>query len=159
MKQTENYQLNQWESTDRIMMEDFNNDNAKLDAALAGQGSQLTALAASLAAKGNCKIAITSYTGAGGSRSDTPAKPTTVQFQKKPAFFIIKGDTALFFATGASAMATCIAPNINWDMAVFGATLTWNGPQVSISASYVNYQMDETGKLYEVIAFYAEDTE
>ena len=31
---TNNYGLNQWESTDRIMMEDFNEDNAKIDAAL-----------------------------------------------------------------------------------------------------------------------------
>lgn len=35
MRQTDNCQLNQWESTDRILMEDFNSDNAKLDAALA----------------------------------------------------------------------------------------------------------------------------
>ncbi|MDO4314247.1 MAG: hypothetical protein Q4C45_00625 [Oscillospiraceae bacterium] len=157
MKQTENYQLNQWDPTDRIMMEDFNADNARLDAALTGQGGQLAALAAALAAKGNCSIAVTSYTGAGGSRSDVPSKPTTVQFQKKPVFFIIKGDTALLFATGASAMAACISPTVNWDMAILGATLTWNGSLVSISSSYVNYQMDETGKLYEVIAFYAED--
>jgi len=34
MKQTEHYQLNQWELPDRIRMEDFNTDNAKLDAAL-----------------------------------------------------------------------------------------------------------------------------
>lgn len=35
MKQTSNYQLNQWEMTDRIQMEDFNRDNEKVDAALA----------------------------------------------------------------------------------------------------------------------------
>ena len=35
MNKTEKYQLNQWEKTDRIMMEDFNEDNAKLEAALA----------------------------------------------------------------------------------------------------------------------------
>ena len=34
MKKTTNYQLNQWEKTDRILMDDFNADNAKLDAAL-----------------------------------------------------------------------------------------------------------------------------
>jgi hypothetical protein len=27
---TENYQLSQWERSDRILMEDFNADNAKL---------------------------------------------------------------------------------------------------------------------------------
>ena len=35
MEQTSNYQLNQWDKTDRIQMEDFNADNAKIDAALA----------------------------------------------------------------------------------------------------------------------------
>ena len=34
MKKTTNYQLNQWAKTDRILMDDFNADNAKLDAAL-----------------------------------------------------------------------------------------------------------------------------
>ena len=36
MEQTSNYQLNQWDKTDRIQMEDFNADNDKIDAALAG---------------------------------------------------------------------------------------------------------------------------
>ena len=34
MQKTPNFQLNQWEKADRIMMEDFNSDNAKLEAAL-----------------------------------------------------------------------------------------------------------------------------
>ena len=34
MNQTNNYQLNQWEKSDRIQMEDFNADNAKVDSAL-----------------------------------------------------------------------------------------------------------------------------
>ena len=39
MNQTSNFGLNQWSSTDRIRMEDFNADNAKIDAALAGAAS------------------------------------------------------------------------------------------------------------------------
>jgi hypothetical protein len=35
MKKTTNYQLNQWDETDRILREDFNEDNAKIDAAIA----------------------------------------------------------------------------------------------------------------------------
>ena len=46
MKQTSNYQLNQWEKTDRILMEDFNGDNAKVDAALKAQASDMASLAA-----------------------------------------------------------------------------------------------------------------
>ena len=34
---TTNYQLNQWEKTDRILMDDFNADNAKIDAAMLGK--------------------------------------------------------------------------------------------------------------------------
>ena len=36
MKQTPNYNLTQWEKEDRIQMERFNEDNAAVDAALAG---------------------------------------------------------------------------------------------------------------------------
>ena len=35
MRKTEQYQLNQWDRSDRILMEDFNEDNARIDAALA----------------------------------------------------------------------------------------------------------------------------
>lgn len=34
---TTNYQLNQWEPTDQVLRTDFNADNAKIDAALAGK--------------------------------------------------------------------------------------------------------------------------
>lgn len=34
MTKTEHYQLNQWDASDRVLREDFNADNAKIDAAL-----------------------------------------------------------------------------------------------------------------------------
>ena len=34
MTKTENYQLNQWEPTDRVLREDFNEDNRKIEAAI-----------------------------------------------------------------------------------------------------------------------------
>ena len=40
MNKTANFQLTQWEKTDRIMMEDFNRDNAAIDAALEGRQLQ-----------------------------------------------------------------------------------------------------------------------
>ena len=51
MEHTTNYQLSQWESTDRIMMSDFNADNAKIDAALKTQAEAISALGAQLDAK------------------------------------------------------------------------------------------------------------
>ena len=40
MKRTQNYQLCQWEATDKVLHTDFNADNAKIDAALAGLSSE-----------------------------------------------------------------------------------------------------------------------
>lgn len=42
MNKTPNYQLNQWDKSDRIRMEDFNADNAKLEAALAQEANART---------------------------------------------------------------------------------------------------------------------
>ena len=42
MNKTANYQLNQWAKSDRVLMEDFNADNAKLDAALAALDEENT---------------------------------------------------------------------------------------------------------------------
>ena len=39
MTKTEHYQLNQWDAADQVKRTDFNEDNAKLDAALAGLSS------------------------------------------------------------------------------------------------------------------------
>ncbi len=43
MKTTPNYKLNQWERHDRVLMDDFNADNAKLDAAIKNVSSGVTA--------------------------------------------------------------------------------------------------------------------
>ena len=49
MQQTSHFQLSQWEGEDRILRENFNSDNAKVDAALADH-------AAALAGCGNCRL-------------------------------------------------------------------------------------------------------
>ena len=43
--QTENYELNQWLATDQVLRTDFNADNAKLDAALAGLAEEVSSKA------------------------------------------------------------------------------------------------------------------
>jgi hypothetical protein len=49
MTKTENFQFNQWDAADPIRRQDFNRDNAILDAALEGLGDKLEELAADLA--------------------------------------------------------------------------------------------------------------
>ena len=51
MQKTTNYNLNQWDATDRVTRADFNADNAAIDAALAGLG--------------NCQIEYQQYVGTG----------------------------------------------------------------------------------------------
>ena len=52
MTKTTNYQLNQWEKSDRIMMDDFNADNEKIDAALKSNADKAAAaLAAAIEEK------------------------------------------------------------------------------------------------------------
>ena len=43
LNQTANYGLSQWEATDRILMEDFNSDNSKIDAALKANADAIAA--------------------------------------------------------------------------------------------------------------------
>ena len=46
MTKTTNYQLNQWAKSDRVMMDDFNADNATLDAALKANADAIAETAA-----------------------------------------------------------------------------------------------------------------
>ena len=43
MNKTQNYQLNQWAKSDRVLMEDFNADNAKIDTALKASADAIAA--------------------------------------------------------------------------------------------------------------------
>ena len=47
---TTNYELNQWRSTDQVLRTDFNADNAKIDAALAGKAETETETVSALQA-------------------------------------------------------------------------------------------------------------
>ena len=108
MKKTNKYQLSQWEKADRIMMEDFNSDNAKVEAALTAHDNALAGKAdisttnalqtqvnakadktvtTSLQAQVNSKTAIVtgSYTGNGGKQT------IYLGFAPKAVLFIARG--------------------------------------------------------------------
>ena len=88
MNKTANFQLTQWEKTDRIMMEDFNRDNAAIDAALKSNADKAAALQTALAGAGNCSIETKSYTGTG---KNGKSNPTRITFSKKPKAVLICG--------------------------------------------------------------------
>lgn len=72
MEHTENYQLSIWEKDDRILMEDFNSDNARVDAALAALAEQVAGKAE---ASGLTSLAntVTGLSGAVGQKADDAA--------------------------------------------------------------------------------------
>ena len=76
MTKTTNYQLNQWAKSDRIMLEDFNADNAKIDAAIKA------------VADATPKIVTGSYVGTG---SYGASNPNTLTFDFAPKLIILCG--------------------------------------------------------------------
>lgn len=90
MNKTANFQLTQWEKTDRIMMEDFNRDNAAIDAALKSSADGVAALQTALASCGNCKIVYGTYTGTGKYGRENPNKLT---FDGKPVLVIVQAQS------------------------------------------------------------------
>ena len=84
MNKTANFQLNQWEKTDRIMMEDFNRDNAAIDTALKGNADAVAAETGAreaadtaLGKKAGLQLIQTVPFPEGGSSAD---KPLTIQW-------------------------------------------------------------------------------
>ena len=81
---TTNYQLNQWEAGDQVLRTEFNQDNQKIDGALAGLAAQNEELEVAVASKGNCHFYTTSYIGTGQVGANNPC---TLSFPAKPIFF------------------------------------------------------------------------
>lgn len=86
LQQTSNYQLSQWDAEDRIQREDFNSDNAKVDAALKAQAETVADLEALCAGFGNCRIVYGSYTGSGLYGA---SNPNILTFDGKPLLLAI----------------------------------------------------------------------
>ena len=90
MTYTTNYQLPQWVKSDRIMMDDFNDANSKIDTALKNHDDVLDTLTGQLTEKGNCRIVYGSYVGSGQAG---PSSPTSLTFDGKPLAVFIMSQT------------------------------------------------------------------
>ena len=143
MNYTQNYQLPQWVETDRILMEDFNGAFSALDTALAAHDGDL-------AEKGNCQVYFTTYTG-NGAYDEGGAR--TLTFPHKPLFVVITetfDSSCMTAAYGAPTVYTR-ASGAAWNRASWGEkSFTWWSDNAGA-------QLNESGKLYNVIAFLAVD--
>ena len=153
MNKTEHYQLNQWESTNRIMREDFNSDNVKLEAALLAEEAARETLAetvasqgVTLAKRGNCKIYNTLYTGNGNYGVDHPNQISAPERILLVAISSPQGNTdgfvtwvgamRSFHMTGSVQLITTFQNN--------GKGLSWYSPVGN------QQQMNESGVTYYV---------
>ena len=156
MKQTNNYQLNQWEKTDRILMEDFNEDNRKIDEALAEEKAARETLTAAVTKCGNCKIVYGSYTGTETYGSENPS---TLAFASKPLFIVIRSAEGNF-GTGADQKLILVYGS-TWCKSTDTSSnshnfVTWSGNSVSWYCTNSAYnQMNQSERVYWYVAFLA----
>lgn len=123
MEQTANYGLNLWEKADRIMMEDFNADNAKIEQALAAQAETLAPITEQIGKLGNCQVYTTTYTGDGSTEGKS------ITFSAKPIIVMISdssGRNRNIFWQGMP-----LSPYLT--QTTYPATLTWNGNSVTLT--------------------------
>ena len=159
---TPHYSLSQWERDDRILMEDFNADNAKIDTALTAEAkaraaadstinATLSAHSAALSRLGNCQIYTTSYVGNGKHGSDNPI---TLSFPRKPLLVIVAQVNY-----GAMMVMPQGCAHIMHTEGNRGACHpTWQGNSVTwYSGDNALAQMSEADKTYRVVAFFAMD--
>ena len=150
--QTANYALSQWERTDKVQMEDFNADNAKLDAALKAAADGRSALQAALNTKGNCTVGVFTYQGTGTHGRDNP---TRITFPKMPVAYIIVGNSLLVGRGGASEY-TYIYSSSTYANCGHSSTPTWSGNTLSLWNGNGAPSQANSAVTYTVIAFYAE---
>ena len=132
MTKTTNYQLNQWAKSDRIMMDDFNADNQKIDAALAG----------------GAKIATGSYTGTGKYGA---SHPNTLTFDFAPKFiYVYRSGSYLTYAFPAVAgQGTSVVYHQVGEFDNKVINLSWNGNSVSwYCTADVYCQLNNSGSTY-----------
>lgn len=149
MNQTTNYQLSQWAKSDKVQMEDFNADNAKIDAAIKAEADARAALAGRLSQKGNCGIHLTSYVG-----TDTygSGSPNSLTLSVAPeVLFICGGQGIGLMIRGFGHFSVMYSSGDG------GGYVSWSGDGKSLSwySGNAGSQMNIKGETYRVVALYS----
>ncbi|MCI7282128.1 hypothetical protein [Dysosmobacter sp.] len=155
-QQTPNYKLSRWAGTDRILVEEFNDNWDKIDAALKGNADAVAAetaardeekkaLQALIGQRGNCFVEFGSYTGTGN-------RLRTMTFSHKPILVIIRNCTN--YSSPLHLVMIQGAANANGyeNSSAASVALAWSGNSVSITtSSSAAYSFDRSDEQY----FYA----
>lgn len=150
MNHTQNYQLSQWVKSDKVQMEDFNADNAAIDAAL---GTHAAALAALETSKGNCRVETQSYTGQ--STQDKDGSRNSLSFSGQPAFVLIFGGNSILLASGASdiGMYAGTYDSMVGERTVIPTRYVWEENALVLIDSRRQVRMDAYNTAYQVVAW------
>ena len=146
MQHTTSHELSQWAETDRILREDFNSDNAKIEAALADHAAALSRL-------GNCKIEYGSYTGTGLCGLDR----NSLTFSGSPlAVFVVDGTFGSHLIMLRDAIRALYLSYTKEDITM--VSLRWE-PENGVSwfASTAEQQANAASRTYYYIALLAAD--
>ena len=168
--QTANYDLNQWLSTDQVQRTDFNADNAKLDAALAGkaEAETVSALQTAVAAKAEQtavdalsaqvaalpRIAAGTYVGTGTSDSSGPCRLDFTDFLGRPPQLVVVRPQAgmgdgLVLLQGMTESMDALSGNYGSGS---NNTVSWFGASVSWYAEFAASQFNNKGTIYHYFA-------
>ena len=157
---TTNYNLNQWEATDKVLRTDFNEDNAKIDAALKDHDDEIaeleaanTALESALALKGNCQIELKTYTGTGEYGA---SHPNHLTFSDMPAVLLIFGQRSICMVRGGD-IGGVVSATSSIGHVLSGAGFSWSGGTVSYYSNDPYFQLNVSGQVYCAVAFFAQD--
>lgn len=134
---TENYGLCQWEATDQVLREEFNQDHAKIDTALGDLKASVV------------RTAVGSYVGNGQYGSSAPNR---LEFEFVPKLVILVanktsvlkcGTVLITGQTSSSGIGTSYSSNSS-----LGLILTWEGNGLSWYTGNAERQLNEEGTTY-----------
>ena len=144
---TQHFALNRWDLEDQIIMDDFNEDNEKIDAALKANADAVINLRADLSRNGKLtRFAYGSYVGAGDSG---PNAPNVLTFDFYPALVLVSADNShCCMIRGMTTAETIQAQTVNVSWTDNGVSWYYLG-----NGSRPNYQLNSEGVTYHYVAF------
>ena len=166
MEKTTYYQLNKPEAADPLRVADFNENADKIDAALkqvddnsVTRSAQVrseaanalaayqTANDAAVAAKGNCRVVVGTYTGTGTYGS---SNKNSLTFDAEPLFLLINGGGYTAYMTKSGCSYGWCGPDSYRSMnKTWGKTVTW------YNTGNYQLQLNVSGTTYTYMAFFA----
>ncbi|MCI9671974.1 MAG: hypothetical protein HFF49_10580 [Lawsonibacter sp.] len=142
-KRTPNYNLSQWERDDRVLMEDFNADNAKIDAAIKAHADALAGLTAAAPKLGNCQVYHGSYI---GTETYGASGQNTLTFPYPPMLVCIMAPSSKLGVF----VRDSLRPRVTDDPS--SLLSTWKGNTLSWYGRDTTNQLNQRGEVYYWVA-------